>query len=1677
MRRLPYFLCVVLMYMSILAVPLETALAHVEMGSPHPDAMELQGGTRYVGNDRYYQAGDTARVLVTFDVSEVNCSNPGNQTAIQFKSGSGEIIDAIWQSKSGKIHEFTYEVTSSSPNGIFQLYDMNPSHCNIDEIGYYHTSDKAYFYSLMDGKVIIDTQPPVVTSVTSVKSVVKAGDVLPITVTFNEPVHSYPDMTAHLNNGAVATYTKRSADKVYFEYVVQPGDDTDDLQVEAFNLYGQQQVMDYSNNFFQNETLAGGMSFSSKVIVDTTSPEMTADPSTDLSYARFHDVVVTAQDRPGLEPELFYVWSENAATPSPALISGTGAFTAQPVPNPVDATGTYYLHMRAVDDVGNESVRTFGPYAFDNTVPSIEFTPISGLDNEPISITVSASDALSGVNQIRYQWAGESGEPKTTAESAFTVSSPPNEGAHVLVITAEDQAGNTVTVYSGEYTIDQTAPLVEFAKEGNSDAAQSHTVTVRFPQGDQESGRIYANWSEAVDPPAEDAAWELLHDGPYPAELPLTTPSSLNGTWYLHVKTTDSAGNTAIHTTPEGFVLDNEAPAVDFTPNGSNGVYAATAEIQLLIDGKSAGFEKYDITYWISEQETLDESASGGVISEDGTIALSGISGIYYVYAKVVDEAGNAALVSSQPYALDHLPPTGGVSFVQPHTNKLEAQVKLEAADNESQDGLELRYSNDLGETWSEWLTFTPNLDVALQPEEGSQFLMVKYKDRAGLVSQTYTAEVIYDTTPPEAVDVSYSTTEWTSGPVTATVFYTDDYSPDDSVSVSFEQNGTYTMEFTDLAGNVSQQQVTISNIEKQKPAVQLSVDGTTTKQQTVSTTVSVTDNVSAPEQIELYAAWSMNPSEPPLEWEEITSDYAMVLSEVDGQWYLWTKAIDGAGNEEIKASQPFRLDNTPPVGIIHYSASSRTAGPVTARLELSETATVIIPSSGAREYTFTDNGTYTFEFVDEAGNAGAAAAEVTWIDQTLPTAQVTMTPDHWTNQPVDVQISVKGNPPRVLHDVQAPPRSELIRLERVEDGSVTEVVYRVSTNGPIRYTIEDVETGIRSEMETIVDHIDRVPPAGELIYSHSSWTRDNVTVTLVASDDRSSVTVTGEQEYTFTDNGTHTFTFYDEAGNLAELTAVVDYIDREAPHPIITYSKDSWTNESVTASVYFDNESGPVYILNNGGSEEYVFENNGTFTFFYEDAAGNSGEVTASVHWIDRIAPTGKLNYSSTGWTTSDVVVTLTAEDNSGQSPTIVSEGGSTHVFKENGTFTFVFMDEAGNRTELAAIVQRIDRTPPTADVFYSVTGPTNAAVRASLNPNEPITVLNNNGSRVVDFNDNGQFTFQISDRAGNISTVTAIVQNIDRQAPIAQIHYSTTALTNQDVIATVTANEPIYVLNNNRSLQHVFRDNGSFTFIIQDLAGNTAHIDASVSNIDKTKADITIAYSETEPTTGNVTATVESDRPLAIMNNNGSPTVTFTSNGVFWIEAKDAMNNPYLLPMTVTNIDREKPQIRFTQGERLLIPVHGTVDPLADMEAFDQLDGDVSSKVTAEHEIDASTPGDYEVTYKVRDRAGNETIVVRQASVIPMEELTVYVNSVAPVDGEMTVWGSELLVQWFGQQGSEVVKWAYGKLHTGDFKGLDAVLEAGMLVADKQGYYTILVQDQERSRKFIHVYVIPNR
>lgn len=75
-------------------------------------------------------------------------------------------------------------------------------------------------------------------------------------------------------------------------------------------------------------------------------------------------------------------------------------------------------------------------------------------------------------------------------------------------------------------------------------------------------------------------------------------------------------------------------------------------------------------------------------------------------------------------------------------------------------------------------------------------------------------------------------------------------------------------------------------------------------------------------------------------------------------------------------------IDNVVPTAEIKYSTTRPTNDPVVVTL-INESEEIIITNNGnSRDYIFTENREFTFEFIDKAGNIGTVTAKVDWISE-----------------------------------------------------------------------------------------------------------------------------------------------------------------------------------------------------------------------------------------------------------------------------------------------------------------------------------------------------------------------------------------------------------------------------------------------------------------------------------------------------------------------------------------------------------------------------------------------------------------------------------------------------------------------------------------------------------------------
>ncbi|HPL54806.1 MAG TPA: Ig-like domain repeat protein, partial [Bacillota bacterium] len=518
-----------------------------------------------------------------------------------------------------------------------------------------------------------------------------------------------------------------------------------------------------------------------------------------------------------------------------------------------------------------------------------------------------------------------------------------------------------------------------------------------------------------------------------------------------------------------------------------------------------------------------------------------------------------------------------------------------------------------------------------------------------------------------------------------------------------------------------------------------------------------------------------------------------------EGKWYLSVLLEDSLGNRQIiRCPEVFDIDSTKPVGSISFERDYTNGFEVPLKLTVDElsgisnkTFNTILSSDSAllNEVSIDDadwkaiiyeNGTAYYNwtltdkadgeqsvfvrFMDDVGNISEIYSDSIILDRTAPTGVIAY--DHGLMVPTNENIAAT-----LTTD------DENIILNNNNSNT-----YIFNRNGEFEFVISD-KAGNRTRVRAEVNNIDKDPPEATVTYSHprDQWTKESITAELNLEDDNGYVILgDGENTHIFNVNGEFLFRFSDDLGNEGSIKAEVRNIDKTTPvGSIISIGSDT-----APVTVYLSvNE--PVEVTNNNGSFRYVFEENGSFTFEFEDKAGNTGTAVAAADTINSAEEYLDVIYSDSGrLTNNDINVEyITFSDLSIiTAPTVMEEVYEyAHEFTENGDDTVYIrvlsgVEEGVIRT-VTGSVHNIDRIAPEAEVILSKTELTNQNVTAALltydDRGKTVLIENNNGFNTLEFMENGSFTFELMDEAGNIGYKTVTVSNIDKGAPEGVVEY----------------------------------------------------------------------------------------------------------------------------------------------------------------------------------------------------------------------------------------------------------------------------------------------------------------
>ena len=1056
----------------------------------------------------------------------------------------------------------------------------------------------------------------------------------------------------------------------------------------------------------------------------------------------------------------------------------------------VSDEGKHHYTVKVLDFNDNGAARDV-TVKIDKTAPTLSVSADNTVAAQQREISISTQDALSGVKSLTVN--GEDIIGKTT----YTATA---NGDYKFVAT--DNAGNTTEKTVTVSNVDNDKPILTISG---------------VP-------RVWTNQSAAISI-STDKTCDIYVDG---AKIDIQTTSTIytvdeNKTFV--VRAVDAAGNEVTETVVVD-KIDKTAPVL--------------SDLTRITDWTKEG----EITFKATDADSgIKEVTCGGteVSQADGVYKIPvAQNGTYTIV--ITDNAGSSTTEEVVVDKIDFTPPTLAVSADNLTDYVKQVTFTVSAADEENGSGIRSVTMNGEDIMGRTTVTVTQNGDYEFIATDKAGNQTINSISVTNIDNEAPTLTITRN--PDEGIWTNFRVylTIKASEPCTLYVNNKEIAAAAENANYQIEENGTYVIRAVDRAGNEATETIAIGNIDKVKPSINVTGVPTSPCKEAVLTIVT-DDDLSGVKEVKL-----VNPNS---DSEIITGQDTYTVTQ-NGNYKI--AVTDNAGNSAVWEQTIDQIDNDAPIITHNYSAA---AGWVNHNVDISITidkacdvvitkdGTEVASLTGITQTTLTaeENAEYVITATDEASNVGTAVISVTNIDKTAPTATVS-TADTWGRENV---ITVEA-----LDDGSGIESVAIGSLTVAEENGVYTAVATENTDYPI--VIKD-KAGNEITDTAHVAYVDRDNPTIAVSADNLTDPAQQVTLTFNASDATSEVAsivvngvdVIGQSTYAVEANGTYVFTVTDMAGNTATSDPIViENIDKTAPVITIEGNPQDWTNSDASI-VIKTNEISDIYIdstLAVSGATEVgrVFYANGTYAIRAVDRAGNESTIDLVTNRIDKVNPELSDLTTVTEWTKTGEITFKATDADSGIkevtcSGTAVSptEGVYKIPVAQNGTYTIVITDNAGNSITRDVVIDKIDLTAPTLsaaadnsqvaktrDIFITYSDAESGMASVTVNG---AAFTGASGTAYV-ANANGEYTIVATDNVGNVNTTVVTVTNVDNTAPVFGGEIAITETTETSVtvsLPTATDDTAVtYALYLNDAQQPY---DGAATFRFENLTQGTVY------------------------------------------------------------------------------------------------------------------------------------------------------------------------------------------------------------------------------------------------------------
>jgi len=848
-------------------------------------------------------------------------------------------------------------------------------------------------------------------------------------------------------------------------------------------------------------------------------------------------------------------------------------------------TGTYYVHILAVDEAGNETYYISNPIILDNEAPlPAEITPnVSGdvWTKDDVRVTLTSEEGT-----IYYHLGTGSWQEYTTP----VVIDKNNTTIYARVM---DEVGNYSEVSSLTIqNIDRIAPSIDLTY----DKTWTSNIKVNYSIKDQDSQlasiRYGFSSSNTVEP-----IWQEIDTTEGTGSI---NKNDVDGTYYLWVEAIDNAGNREV-TITEALYLDKTLPVVTFETNPSK-LPQTSFTIPFIVNEENIE----SIVYAFSTQE---EAPSDGYTTfqnysnSNNQVTLSyKPTGRYYLYVIVTDKAGNQVTArTSYTYQLVNETPNIEInpSNQLDYSKEIAVVIDVTTLDFVETNKMEyvwLKADQNIEDYTGTWTTFDKTTKALLTGATGSYKLYVRVIDNVDGSRVTTSQAGIYnvDMENPEITITPNGTTgfinrakvlisatdgvsgikslgyAWTTSATEAPSRYTTVANQTEVMSP--EETNTYYLwvQAVDQAGNIETIVSAPYHIDNSYPEIVFrSNHGEITNELAIKAEMLSKGNKTIEA---IYYAWTSTDTpleETAAEWillgnyteAQVTHEFTNETTMSDGTYYLQVKVVDSNHYVTTAVSSKYILDTTAAEIILTPEGSTTPSQEITVSVEIEE---------ASKDFT------------------------VFYEWSTNQTPSDTMT--EWTS------FTGNGDTLSLENETDGTYYLHILVIDAANNRSTKTVSYILDTTAPV-ITV----TGGKVTVE-----------AGDAYVEPGVLAED-------AIDGEVQVTVSWDKPFNNKVLGTYTITYTaeDRAGNVATATRTVEVVDTKAP--VLTLVGDSVieltfgdTYQELGATA-IDNLDGDISDKINITGE--VLSNVGTYTITYTvtDEHNNTATITRTVRVVPR--------------------------------------------------------------------------------------------------------------------------------------------------------------------------------------------------------------------------------------------------------------------------------------------------------------------------------------------------------------------------------------------------------------------------------------------------------------------------